>query len=212
MANILDIRRRIRSVINTRQITKAMKDGLGGEVAPRAGARPGGASVRADADECAEVAGVAGRDLRSGDRRTEASSAGAAGRKKYPADRGHRRQRPGGRVQREHHEGRDALPGVQGRQEHRHRSHRPQGARLPAPSLSGRQGADAEPDRSSRFDRGRTGSGRARWSDRRSPANTSAFSAKWNSRRLGAGRERDRALQATKRSTRSISSSTNSNR
>ncbi len=37
------------------------EDGLGGEAAPRAGTRFGGASVRADADQRAEVAGVDAR-------------------------------------------------------------------------------------------------------------------------------------------------------
>jgi F-type H+-transporting ATPase subunit gamma len=59
MANILDIRRRIRSVVNTRQITKAMKM-------------------------------VSAAKLRPEDGRTQASSAGTAGRKEHSADRRHR--------------------------------------------------------------------------------------------------------------------------
>ena len=47
MANVLDLRRRIRSVKNTRQITKAMKMVVGGQAAPRAGARHLRAALRA---------------------------------------------------------------------------------------------------------------------------------------------------------------------
>jgi len=46
MPNILDIRRRIRSVVNTRQITKAMKSGLGGKAAQGPGPRVCGTSIR----------------------------------------------------------------------------------------------------------------------------------------------------------------------
>ena len=56
MPNILDIRRRIRSVINTRQITKAMKMVSAAKLRRAQERALGGASVRADADECPEIA------------------------------------------------------------------------------------------------------------------------------------------------------------
>ena len=93
MPNILDIRRRIRSVINTRQITKAMKVVSAAKLRRCAGARAGGSSLCADVDECSEVAGGTRGHLRSGDGRAEASFAGAAAREQYPADRRYRRQR-----------------------------------------------------------------------------------------------------------------------
>ena len=64
MANILDIRRRIRSVTNTRQITRAVKMMSAARLSTRPGPRAGGASfLCADADECVEVAGIACRYL-----------------------------------------------------------------------------------------------------------------------------------------------------
>ena len=51
MANILDIRRRIRSVVNTRQITKAMKMVSAAKLRRAQERRPGRASLFADADE-----------------------------------------------------------------------------------------------------------------------------------------------------------------
>ncbi len=51
MANILDIRRRIRSVINTRQITKAMKMVSAAQLRRAQERALGGASLCADADE-----------------------------------------------------------------------------------------------------------------------------------------------------------------
>ena len=65
MPNILDIRRRIRSVINTRQITKAMKVVSAAKLRRAQERAHGGASLRADADQCAEVAGGARGNLRS---------------------------------------------------------------------------------------------------------------------------------------------------
>ena len=65
MANILDIRRRIRSVVNTRQITKAMKTVSAAKLRRAQEARHGGASLFADVDQRFEVAGRARRYLRS---------------------------------------------------------------------------------------------------------------------------------------------------
>ena len=79
MANVLDLRRRIRSVKNTRQITKAMKMVSAASCAARRSA-PGGAAVCADAGQRLEVAGGARRDLRPGDWRAAASAADRARR------------------------------------------------------------------------------------------------------------------------------------
>ena len=68
MANILDIRRRIRSVVNTRQITKAMKVVSAAKLRR---AQDRALSARPYAlmlTNVSEVAGGAGGDLRSGNR------------------------------------------------------------------------------------------------------------------------------------------------
>ena len=56
MANILDIRRRIRSVINTRQITRAMKMMSAARLRRAQERASGGTSLCADVDQCFEVA------------------------------------------------------------------------------------------------------------------------------------------------------------
>jgi hypothetical protein len=48
MASLLDMRRRIKSVKNTQQITKAMKMVAAAKAQTRAGPRDGGAPVRAE--------------------------------------------------------------------------------------------------------------------------------------------------------------------
>ncbi len=81
MANVLDIRRRIRSVINTRQITKAMKTVSAAKLRRAQEACAGRASVRADAHERSEVAGRARRHLRSDTGRAAPSAACRASRR-----------------------------------------------------------------------------------------------------------------------------------
>ncbi len=78
MANVLDIRRRIRSVNNTRQITKAMKMVSAAKLR-RAQDRALAARPYAQMlTNVLQVAGGARRDHRSRNRRAQASAVGAA--------------------------------------------------------------------------------------------------------------------------------------
>ena len=165
MANILDIRRRIRSVINTRQITKAMK------VVSAAKLRRAQERALAARPYAQMLTNV----LKSLVARAEIYDP-ETGEPKHPllaqreeknillivvtGDKG-----SGGRVQREHYESGYAVPGVQGGKEHRYRGHRPQGPRLSAPALSGGEGADAEPGGSCGIARCRVRGGGARRRD-----------------------------------------------
>ena len=138
MANILDIRRRIRSVVNTRQITKAMKTVSAAKLRraqeSALAARPYSQmltnvlkSLISRADIYDPVTGQAA-----------SSSAGRARRKEHPPDRGHWRQRAGWRVQHQYPEDGVKIHPVETRSEYRHRMHRPQRPRLHAPPLSDR--------------------------------------------------------------------------
>jgi len=103
MANILDIRRRIRSVVNTRQITKAMKVVSAAKLRRAQdrtlAARPYARMLTNVLKSLVTRAG----DLRSRNRRAEASFAGATSREQYSADRCHWRQGTGRGVQRQRH-------------------------------------------------------------------------------------------------------------
>src|ERR1700737_1899825 len=125
MANILDIRRRIRSVINTRQITKAMK------VVSAAKLRRAQERALAARPYAQMLTNV----LKSLVARTEIYDP-ETGEPKHPL--------------------------LAQREEYRYRSDRTQRARLPTPTLSRSQGADAEPRGSFGSARGGGGSGRAR--------------------------------------------------
>ncbi len=61
MANVLDLRRRIRSVKNTRQITRAMKMVSAAKLRRAQERAHAGASVCADADQRARIAGASQR-------------------------------------------------------------------------------------------------------------------------------------------------------
>src|SRR5580698_7442565 len=139
MPNILDIRRRIRSVINTRQITKAMK------VVSAAKLRRAQERALAARPYAQMLTNV----LKSLVARAEIYDP-ETGEPKHPL-LAHREEKNILLV---------VVTGDKGRQERRHRSHRPQRARLPAPPLSGREGADAQSGGSRRIDRSRTGTGR----------------------------------------------------
>ena len=102
MANILDIRRRIRSVVNTRQITKAMKVVSAAKLRRAQertlAARPYATMLTNVLKSLVTRAEI--YDPETG--QAEASFVGAAGRAQHSADRGHRRQRIGGRLQCQH--------------------------------------------------------------------------------------------------------------
>ena len=72
MANVLDLRRRIRSVRNTRQITKAMKMVSAAKLRRAQERAIVGAALRVDAGQRARIAEAPRGDLRSGDRRDAA--------------------------------------------------------------------------------------------------------------------------------------------
>ena len=88
MANVLDLRRRIRSVKSTRQITKAMKM-IAAAKLRRAQERAVSARPYAkDAGQRDRLADAAYRPVRSGDRRRASSAAAGARREAGAADRG----------------------------------------------------------------------------------------------------------------------------
>ena len=105
MANIRDIRRRIRSVKNTRQITKAMKMVSAAKLRR---AQERALAARPYALMMTNVLQLAGQPHRSGrseNGRAEASAAGAASGAEHPAGAGDRRPRIGRRFQLERAEG-----------------------------------------------------------------------------------------------------------
>ena len=128
MANVLDIRRRIRSVVNTRQITKAMKTVSAAKLRRAQegalAARPYSQmltnvlkSLVSRADVYDPVTGQPIHPLLA--ERPE---------KNHPADRGYRRQGTGGRVQYQYSEDGLEVHRVQARTEYRRRMHRTQRA------------------------------------------------------------------------------------
>ena len=136
MANIRDIRRRIRSVKNTRQITKAMKMVAAAKLR-RAQERALAARPYAQMMINVLHSLVSRADLvdpKTGEPQT--SAAGATSGAEHPAGAGHRRPRTGGRLQLERAEGGGKVPRLFQGQEHQHRGRRPQRPRLHAPSLS----------------------------------------------------------------------------
>ena len=154
MANILDIKRRIRSVINTRQITKAMKMVSAAKLR-RAQDRALAARPYAQMlTNVLEVAGVAGGDLRSRDRGAEASAAGAAAGKEFllivvTGDKG-----LAGAFNTNILKAAMQFIGREVGQEHRNRNHRPQRTRFPAPPVfDGRARERAESAEASRAPR-----------------------------------------------------------
>ena len=96
MPSLIDIRRRIRSVKNTQQITKAMKMVSAAKLRRAQerviASRPYGTLLR---QVLANVAAAAANDEKAG----EQSAARAAARAAHPAGPGHRRSRSGRRVQ-----------------------------------------------------------------------------------------------------------------
>ncbi len=119
MANIRDIRRRIRSVKNTRQITKAMKMVSAAKLRRAQERALASRPYCADAYQRAAVAGQPHRSGRREDRRAQAPAAGATAGEEHPAGAGHRRSRTGRRLQLERAESGSQVPrGFQG-QEHR---------------------------------------------------------------------------------------------
>ena len=115
MANILDIRRRIRSVINTRQITRAMKMVSAAKLRR---AQERALAARPYAQMLTNVlkslvSRVELYDPRHG--RAAASAAGATSGTKCSVDCRDRRQGIGRRIQHKHLEGGDAVPRIQER-------------------------------------------------------------------------------------------------
>ncbi len=108
MPSLIDIRRRIRSVKNTQQITKAMKMVSAAKLRRAQdrviAARPYAALLR---KVLANVAAAAAAD----EMRGRESAAGAAPRAAHPAGAGHQRQRPGRRVQLQPDQSRAAVHG-----------------------------------------------------------------------------------------------------
>ena len=145
MANILDIRRRIRSVVNTRQITKAMK------VVSAAKLRRAQERALAARPYAQMLTNV----LKSLVARAEIYDP-ETGEPKHPllAQRAEKNillivvtgdKGLAGAFSANITKGRQPVPRVQGREEYRHRGDWPQRARLSAQALSGRGGADAQP-------------------------------------------------------------------
>ena len=132
MANILDIRRRIRSVTNTRQITKAMKMVSAAKLRR---AQERALAARPYAQMLTNV-------LKSLVSRAESTIripaslehplAGGTSGEQHLADRGDRRQRPGGCFNYQYSESSFAVSGIESRVERRDRSHRAQRPRLSA--------------------------------------------------------------------------------
>ncbi len=149
MANVLDIRRRIRSVKNTRQITKAMKMVAAAKLRR---AQERALASRAYAQMLANVlkSTVSRTELVDPqDRRAVNPLLAHAARAEHSAGAGHRRSRTGRRVQLECAEGGDQVSrhfkdkniDIAGR--------RAQGPRLHAPALSG--GQDGEERRAGKI-------------------------------------------------------------
>ena len=107
MANILDIKRRIRSVINTRQITKAMKMVSAAKLRraqDRAlSARPYAQMLTNELKSLVSRAEI--YDPETGEPRHPGAKAG----EEYPADRGDRGQGSGRRIQYKYSEGGHAV-------------------------------------------------------------------------------------------------------
>ena len=191
MANVLDLRRRIRSVKNTRQITKAMKMVSAAKLRraqERAlSARPYAKMITSVLESLTRRADI----FDPGDRRTAPSALCHAPGEAGAADRHQRRQGLCRSLQRQHSQDRLSVHRRQHRQGDRHRGGGPQGPRPDAPPLSGSGLHRADRRERPRHQDPRTqGPGRGH----RRPSGNAVEAG--SQPRLRAGRERHRPLRA----------------